>query len=187
MKTGTKLIGLAAIGALAVAGATYVGTASAQGDRHFGPPFMHGAGPHGMMGMHHGPMAGPFADEARLDALKKELGITTAQEPAWTAYTKAVQEVASAMKARHQGMDMGKMHSMSDKDRQAMIAGMREQGQKSFQVVKAAAEKLLAALDETQKAKARETLPGLRAMGPGMMGHHGMRGPGMGPGGPHHQ
>jgi hypothetical protein len=187
MKTRTRIFGLAAAAALAAGAATYAVTASAQGDRSFGPPFMHGAGPHGMVGMHRGPMAGPFADTTRLDAFKKELGITTAQEPAWAAYAKTLQDTAGAMKSRHQGMDMGKMHAMSEKDRQAMMAGMHEQGQKSFQAVKAAAEKLLMALDETQKTKARESLPGLRAAGPGMMGHQSMHGPGMGPGGPHHK
>jgi hypothetical protein len=198
MKTRTKLIGLAAAAALAAAAGTYAATASAQEHKGSGPSFMHGAGFQGMMGMHRGAMSGPFADEGRLDALKKELGITAAQEPAWAAYAKTVQETAAALKARHDGIDMGKMHAMSDKERAATMAGMREQAQKSLQAVKAAAETLVAALDETQKAKARESLPGLRAAGPGMMAHQGTRGPGMmgpgmmgpgmmGPGGPQRQ
>ena len=37
--------------------------------------------------------AGPtFADPAQIETLKKELGITSAQEPAWTKYAKAVQD-----------------------------------------------------------------------------------------------
>jgi len=187
MKTRTKIIGLAAAAALAAVAGTYAVTAFAQDHKSFGPPFMHGAGPHGMMGKHGSPMAGAVTDTTRLDSLKKEIGITAAQDPAWTAYAKTLQDSAGVMKSRHRSMDMGKMHAMSEKDREAMMAGMREQGQKAFQTVKAAAEKLLAALDETQKTKARETLPGLRAAGPGMMGHHGMHGPGMGPGGPHHK
>lgn len=191
MKTRTKVIGLAAAAALVAVAGAYAVTASAQDNKGFGPPFMRGAGPHGMglgmMGMHGGPMAGAFADAARLDALKKEIGITAAQEPAWTAYAKTMQDAAGAMESRHQGINMSKMHAMSDQDRQAMMSGMLDQRQKAFQTVKAAAEKLLAALDDTQKAKARETLPGLRAPGPTMMGYRGMHGQGMGPGGPHHQ
>ena len=61
MKTRTKLIGLVAAAALAAVAGAYAVTASAQDHKGFGPPFMHGAGPHGMMGMHRGPMAGPFA------------------------------------------------------------------------------------------------------------------------------
>ena len=44
---------------------------------------------------------------------------------------------------------------------------IREQGQKQFEAVKTAANELLATLNETQKAKAQETLPGL-AFGPGV-------------------
>ena len=45
---------------------------------------------------------------------------------------------------------------------------MREQGQKQFEAVRTAANELLAALDDTQKAKATDILPGL-AFGPGPM------------------
>ncbi len=52
-----------------------------------------------------------------------------------------------------------------------------EQHETAFLPVKAAAERLLTALDDTQKTKANEILPGLAAHGPGMMHHAGM-GPG---------
>jgi hypothetical protein len=58
---------------------------------------------------------------------------------------------------------------MSPQDRFAFVTKMREQGQAQFEAVKTAAVELLAALDETQKAKARDILPGLAAFGPGRM------------------
>jgi hypothetical protein len=60
---------------------------------------------------------------------------------------------------------------MSDQDRQTFMTQMREQHTQAFEPVKAAAEKLLTALDDTQKTKAREILPGLAEHGPGMSGH----------------
>ena len=52
---------------------------------------------------------------------------------------------------------------------------MQEQRQKEFATVQTAAKELLATLDDTQKAKAQETLPGL-AFGPGNMRNAGMGG-----------
>lgn len=179
MRKITKILGVGA--AVAVAG-TIGWHAMAQAPGHSGPHGM-GMGPGMMMGMHrgHGPMAGGFADPAgHLASLKAELGITAPQQAAWDAYAKAVQETAAAMQARRQGMDMTAMHSMSDQDRQAFMTRMREQHEQAFQRVKAAAETLLTTLDNTQKTKAKEILPGLAAHGPGMMHHAGM-----GPGGMH--
>ena len=45
--------------------------------------------------MMHGGPGQTFADPARIDALKAELAITPAQEPAWTKYAKAVQDAAA--------------------------------------------------------------------------------------------
>jgi hypothetical protein len=179
MRTITRILGVGA--AVAVAG-TIGWHAIAQTSEH-GPRHGMGMGHGLMMGMHrgHGPMAGKFADPAaRLDSLKSELGITAAQEAAWDAYATAFQEMAAAMKARHQGMDRGAMYSMSDQERQAFRTGMWEQRETAFRPVKAAAEQLLTALDDAQKAKAQQMLPGLAAHGPGMMRHTGM-----GPGGMH--
>jgi hypothetical protein len=141
---------------------------------------MHGAGPTGMMGMRHGAMAGAFGDPAQFDTLKAELGITAAQEPAWTAYTGTLRETAASMRAGHESVDMNAIHAMSDEDRQAFVEGMREQGDKAFATVKEAAEKLLAALDDTQKARAKEVLPGLATPGHAMMGRGSMMGGMMG-------
>jgi hypothetical protein len=133
-------------------------------------PDMHGQMGHGMRGqmgpgMHGGPGLTQF-DPARIDTLKTELGITTAQEPAWTKYAKAVQDAATAMKTAREGVDPNTVSKLSPADRFAFVSKIREQAQKQFETVKTAADELLATLDDTQKAKAQQTLPGL-AFGPG--------------------
>jgi len=133
-------------------------------------PGMHGQMGHGMRGqmgpgMHGGPGLTQF-DPARIDTLKTELGITTAQEPAWTKYAKAVQDAATAMKTAREGVDPNTVSKLSPADRFAFVSKIREQAQKQFETVKTAADELLATLDDTQKAKAQQTLPGL-AFGPG--------------------
>jgi len=66
--------------------------AQATGPGGFGPPFMRGMGHGGMgPGMMGGAPAAIFADPAQIETLKKEIGITVAQEPAWTKYTKTLQ------------------------------------------------------------------------------------------------
>ena len=96
-----------------------------------------------MQRMGSGMMQGGFdltqIDPPKLASLKTELGITPAQETAWTKYSNVVSDVAATMKSTRE-------------------------------TAKTAADELLAALDEGQKAKAREVLPGLAASGPGMMG-----------------
>jgi hypothetical protein len=93
--------------------------------------------------MHGGMMHGGFdlarIDQAQLATLKTELGITPAEETAWTKYSNVLSDAASTMKSTRE-------------------------------TAKAAADELFAALDEGQKAKARERLPGLATSGPGMMG-----------------
>jgi len=172
----------------AVAGATLLAAGWALAQSYgpgFGPPFMHGDGAGGMgpgMMRHMGPgmmqrmhgamgpgMMGPggpgfaFADHTQIDKLKAELAITSAQEAAWTKYAKTVQDAAATMKATRESAN-----STNPQDRFAFASKMREQGQKQFQAVKSAANELLAQLDDTQKTKAQQILPGL-AFGPGMM------------------
>ena len=138
-----------------------------------------GQGRHGQMGqgqhqgmrgqMGPGMRGGPgqtFFDPARIDTLKAELGITAAQEPAWTKYTKAVTDAAAAAQTARADVDPDTVSKMTPADRFAFVSKMREQRQTQFDTVKTAADELLATLDDTQKAKARETLPGL-AFGPG--------------------
>jgi hypothetical protein len=127
-------------------------------------PGMKGAGP----GMMHGGTSLAFADPARIDALKAELAITAAQEPAWTRYAKALQDAAAKMTATREGIDRDAMSKMAPSDRFALVTKMREQGQSQFGSVKTAAVELLATLDAAQKAKANDILPGL-AFGPGPM------------------
>lgn len=158
--------------------------AQATGPGGFGPPFMRGMGHGGMgpgmmprmhamgsgmgPGMMNGTPAAIFADPARIETLKKEIGITAAQEPAWTKYTKALQDAASAMKTAREGVNADAIGKLSPQDRFASMTKMREQGQKQFETVTTAANELLAVLDDTQKAKAQTSLPGL-AFGPGAM------------------
>jgi hypothetical protein len=111
---------------------------------------------------------GAFADPAQIDTLKGELGITAAQEAAWSKYTKAVQDAAAAMKTARESVDPSAVHGMTPSDRFAFVTKMREQGQKQFEAVRTAANDLLAVLDDAQKAKANDILPGL-AFGPGSM------------------
>jgi hypothetical protein len=177
MKTITKILG---VGTVAVVAGTLGWHALAETPMHGGP---NGMGPGMMMGMGggHGPIGGGFADPAtNLASLKTELGITAEQEPAWAAYTKVVQETATSIKAQHQSLDRTAIHNMSEQDRQTFMTQMREQHEKAFEPVKTMAEKLLTALDDTQKTRAKAILPGLVPHGPAMMQHAGMGGHGTG-------
>jgi hypothetical protein len=143
-------------------------------------PGMHGQmgpGMQGQMGpgMHGGPSQ-TFADPAQIETLKKDLGITAAQEPAWTKYAKAIEDAAATMKATREGVDAETVGKMSPQDRFAFVTKIREQGQKQFETVQTAAKELLVTLDDTQKAKAQTSLPGI-AFGPGTMHAAGMGGP----------
>lgn len=135
-----------------------------------GPGMMSG---HGMMGEGGGPFGAAMDPSSHLETLKTQLAITPEQDAAWMAYAKTVGETATAMRTAAEGASGG--------DRQAFFAKMQEQMQTSFGAVKAAADQLLASLDETQKAKAAQLLPGLAAgpavigAGMGMGGHHAMR------------
>lgn len=185
MKKKTLVIGAVTVTAVLAGGwalAQSVGPPSG-----FGPPFMHGQGPHGMghgkmkgmgghgpgmmkgkgPGMMHGPGAA-LADPAQIETLKGELGITAAQEVAWSKYAKAVQDAAATMKTTRESVDPGAVSRMTPADRFAFVSKMREEGQKQFAAIRTAANELLAALDDTQKAKATNILPGL-AFGPGPM------------------
>jgi LTXXQ motif family protein len=154
--------------------------------RGMGPGMMqNGMGP-GMMiqrmgrgmgpGMMHGGPGPAFTDPAQIESLKKELGITTTQEPAWTKYTKALQDAAATMKTAREGVDPSAVSKLTPAERFAFVSKIREQAQKQFETVKTAANELLTTLDDAQKAKAQETLPGL-AFGPGSMRGAGIGGP----------
>ena len=180
------IAGIAAVAALAGGWAF----AQATGPGSFGPPFMRGMGP-GIMGpgmmqhMHSGMgpgmmFGGPgvaLADPVQIERLKTELGITAAQESAWAKYAKTLQDAATAMKTAREGIDPDAVSKLNQQERFAFMTKIREQGQKQFEAVKTAANELVATLNETQKAKAQEILPGL-AFGPGLMQHRaGLGGP----------
>ena len=122
------------IGGIAAAAMLAGGWALAQtpaGPGGFGPPFMQRHGPMAAMGpgmmqhmgrewipgmMQHGRRNGSWhdawwawpdvqLDPAQIETLKTELGITAAQEPAWTKYAKALQDAATAMKTAREGID----------------------------------------------------------------------------------
>ena len=136
-----------------------------------------GPGMRGQMGP--GMRGGPgqtFFDPARVDTLKTELGITAAQEPAWTKYAKAVQDAAATMKTTRESVNPETVGKLTPADRFTFVSKIREQAQKQFETVQTAANELLAILDETQKTKAQQTLPGL-AFGPGPMRGASMDGP----------
>jgi hypothetical protein len=103
-----------------------------------------------------GPMhgRGAFADRAQIETLKGGLGITAAQETAWSKYTKAIQDAAAAMRATRETVGPGAVSRTAPAHRSAFVTKMREQGQKRFEAVGTAADELLAVLDDTRKTKA---------------------------------
>jgi hypothetical protein len=135
---------------------------------------MHGQMGPGMRGQMGAGMQGGSGftqlDPARIDTLKSELGITTAQEPAWTKYAKAVQDAATTMNTTREGINPDAVSKMTPQDRFAFVSKMREQGQKQSETVTTAANELLATLDAAQKAKARDILPGVGSFGPSTRG-----------------
>jgi hypothetical protein len=118
--------------------------------------------------MHGGGFGPVFANPAQLETLKKDLGITPAQETAWTKYVKTVEDAATTGKTAREGINPDAISKLSPQDRAAFVTKLREQAQRQFETVKTAANELLTVLDGTQKTKAQAALPGL-AFGPGTM------------------
>ncbi|MGE3877106.1 MAG: Spy/CpxP family protein refolding chaperone [Parvibaculaceae bacterium] len=184
MRTTTKILGA---GLAAVAVGILGAQAFAQQGPGFGPGHM-GMGSGMMKGHGMGPMMGrgqgTFGDPAaRLATAKTEIGIKPEQQAAWDSYAKVVTDTATAARGQRETVSPDTIFKMDAKERQAFITKMQEQRQQNFKTVSAAAETLLAQLDDSQKAKAREVLPGLAAAGHGPGAGHGMAGgPGMGRG-----
>lgn len=178
LTAGVTGIALFAVGAYAIA---QPGPAIGGG---FGPGMMHGMA-RGMMGGH-GPMMGPMRGVltdpgAKLETIKLEIGIRPEQTTAWDAFAKVVVEAAAQQRKHFEQIGPDKARTMQQTERQAHASAMQVQRQAAQQKVRAAAETLLAQLDDTQKAKAQRVLPGIPGAGPGM--RHGMiGGPGMGSG-----
>lgn len=103
-----------------------------------------------MMGNPSGPRIGQYADPAPIAALKGQLAIKPAQEAAWGDYAKVLQDTAITLRASR-----GQVRSLSAEEQQA-------RQQKAFDAVKAAADKLLPALDAGQQTTAKQVLPGLQ-------------------------
>ena len=122
----------------------------------------------------HGGRGGPGRsarafDPARLDSVKKEIGVTPAQEQVWTAYTATLKQVADARKARRDGFDRGAVRRMSPDEHRKFRDGLIDQRRKEQDGVRASVDELVKSLDEKQVAIAKEVLPGY-AFGPGMRG-----------------
>jgi hypothetical protein len=185
MKKRTVVLGGLATAILLAGGWAYAQSAG-YGPGGFGPMFMHGPGGMGpgmmrsMMGgqmgpgMMHGMMGGgqTFADPARVDALKADLAIKPEQEAAWTKYATALKDAAGTMTAAFEAAG-NDPNDANPQDHFAQMTKIHDLGRKQFEAVQTAANELLATLDDAQKAKAQESLPGL-AFGPGMM--HGRAG-----------
>lgn len=180
MKSINKIIGVgAAVASLGILG-TY---AIAEQGPSFGPGRM-GMG-HGMMkGMGPGMMGNTADPAARLSTLKGELGIKPKQATAWDTYANVVTDTAAAMRSHREHVTPEAIQKLDEKARQEFANGMQKQMEESRAKVKTAAEALLANLDDAQKAKARGTLPGLIAAGPGQDMRHSMMGAGNGMGPP---
>jgi hypothetical protein len=142
-------------------------------------PGMHGRMGQGLRGQTgfgtHGAPGSTRFDPARIDTLKTELGIAPAQETAWTKYAKTVQDAAAAMTTAREGINPETVTKLTPQERFAAVSKIREQAQKQHEAVQTAATELLATLDDTQKAKAQQILPGL-AFGHGPTRGAGLRG-----------
>jgi hypothetical protein len=138
-------------------------------------------GPGGGQGRGGGPGFGRGLNDPAtyLAGLKTELGITAAQEPAWSEYAEAVQGVAGQMQAMHASV-FDSMQTATWQERRDMMNTMFQSRDTAHGIVEDAAKKLLPSLTPTQATKAATTLPGLMAPG---RGPGGARGPGMGMGG----
>ena len=126
-----------------------------------GPGMAQGQGP----GMRHR-MAGPetaAAAQARLSALKAELQITAAQEPAWSAYAGLVQQQAEQREANRTQMQ-AKMHDpkLSDAERSAVRESMMKVREQHFAARTAAIKDLQAVLTPEQRAIADTRLQPMR-------------------------
>ena len=117
-----------------------------------------------------GPAQGRGMDPAaRLDSVKKEIGITAAQEETWTKYAATMKSVADARKTRRESMDRDAVLKMSTEDHRKFRDAMIDQRRKEQDSVNSAVDELVKSLDEKQVAIAKEVLPGY-TFGPQMRG-----------------
>ena len=149
-----------AVTSIAFAGLLVVAAGTALSQPMTGPgPFAHGPGA-GLMGQ-----GWNRADPAGyLDRLKAALRITPVQEPAWNEYADTVTGVTWQMQGVHQMMNRT-IDTATSRERREMMDRMAEARQRASDMVRAAAEALLTALDAVQRNTAADRLPGLA--GPG--------------------
>jgi Spy/CpxP family protein refolding chaperone len=198
MKLTTKIVaGAAAALALTAGGLSLAHPGGGYGMGYgMGP----GYGMHGGMGYGMGPgmgpgmggwAAGPEAEAAVagwLAALKTELKITAAQEPAWTAFEKQTRQQAESMQAMHRQMQE-QMHGPQAADKtaadfEALRATMFKLRQANAEARAVVVKDLYAVLTAEQKTVADHRLGG-PAFGPGPGRGYGQgpgRGHGPGPG-----
>ena len=159
-KIQTALTGVVVVGALAFGTAVL-----ADQDGGMGHGFGHGKA----MGMGHGHGHGKMegADPAaRVDShlgdMKAQLKITTAQEPAWQAFSTAAKQRAAGMQAMHTQMQHD---SGNAADRMAQHSAMMQQRSAGMVATSEAFKALYAALTPEQKAVADQSF--------GKMAHRG--------------
>lgn len=128
-----------------------------------GPGMMGG----GMMGG--GMMGGLWTTPRYLDALKTELGISAAEEPAWKDYADTVNGVSEQLQGLHQSM-FEAMGTASWEERRDLMNGMFEARRQAYDTVREAAGKLMGSLSPDQQKKAQYMLPGLAGRHGSMMG-----------------
>jgi len=115
--------------------------------------------------------------------LRRHYGRGARRPAAWDAYAKVVTDTATEWQVHREHIDRDAVSNSQLGERQQHVAAMQSGRDKAAVKVKAAAETLLTKLDAAQQEKARSTLPGLVAAGPGQGMRHGMMGgSGMGPG-----
>ena len=146
------------------------------GERHQG----HKAG-----GKHHGNRAEHRAEyrAKRLAALKSDLKLTAAQEPAWTAYTTALQPGERPARLDRQGMEQLTTPERIDRMR-AMRAQHAAEADRRGEATKAFYAALTPEQQKTFDAQAHHGhrmggmagMKGMRGDDEGRHGHHGMRG-----------
>jgi len=117
----------------------------------------------GPQGGGRGPGLGPggaWNTASYLESLKSQLGITSAEEAAWTEYADTVRGVGEQLQGVHQIM-FEAMDTASWQERRDMMNQMFQARQQGFEIVNEAAIKLLPAVSPTQRAEAQRLLPGL--------------------------
>jgi hypothetical protein len=178
------IVGVVAAAAFAAAGSFVHAQSERPADA--GPRMSHGAMGHGAMG--HGPRAGdegrhqghdrwsnPAARvEGHLAALKVELKITPAQDPAWQTFaTKARQQAEARIAQRAQRSAQKPAGNVTAPEFMAQRTARMKQGLASMETMTAAVTELYGVLTPEQKALAdKQFARGPRGGRGGEHGHH---------------